>query len=143
MWGVVHSLAATGGSGEYAYSRVAGPSTVVVDEASGMVSITVGLPIGDLTAVFAVQDGDGSSVWFTLNLEVDGSGAFAGYRDAMFLIGGNDGGQNKNDLWRSADGENWFPVSVSGEHFSGAVVASGGFLWGESLGDWGGRRWSE
>ena len=28
-------------------------------------------------------------------------------------------GQNKNDVWRSADGASWVSVAVSGEHFSG------------------------
>ena len=129
--GAVHSLVATGGVGEYAYSRVSGPSAMTVDAASGVVSLTAGLPVGDLTAVFAVQDGVGNSARFTLNLEVAGSGAFAD-RDAMLVIGGYDG-QFRNDVWRSSDGENWVSVPVSGGHFSGRAyhqaVSYGGSLW--------------
>ena len=43
------------------------------------------------------------------------------YGGSLWVIGGSDGSQNKNDVWRSVDGENWVSVTVSGEHFSGRI----------------------
>ena len=133
MWGVVHSLAVTGGFGSYAFERVAGASAVEVGASSGVVSLVTALPAGSLeTVVFAVRDEGGRSARFTLSLRVDDSGVFADYGDAMFLIGGNDG-SSRNDVWRSSDGENWVSVTVSGGHFSGRdlhqAVSYRGSLW--------------
>ena len=140
--GALYTLTATGGVGDYRYSRVAGPAAVTVDVASGVVSVTAGLASGERVAVFAVTDEGEGVARFTLGLQVDGSGAFAsGYRDVMFVVGGY-GPAYENDVWRSADGETWVAVSVVGDVFSGRqnhqVVAHGGSLW--VIGGWDGRQ---
>ena len=136
--GVVLTISASGGAGGYAYSRVEGPSTVSVGADTGVVSITAGLPVGDVTAVFEVQDEDGDSARFTLSLEVDGSAVYATeYREGdVFLIGGRDDPQTPssvlNDIWRSSDGENWDLITATAA-FSGRwahqAVSYGGSLW--------------
>ncbi|KAK3584144.1 hypothetical protein CHS0354_035224 [Potamilus streckersoni] len=56
----------------------------------------------------------------------DGSG------EALWVIGGYDGSR-KNDVWKSADGENWEPVSLTGDVFtqreSHAAVVFKDALW--------------
>ena len=132
--GVVLTISATGGLGEYAYSRVEGPSTVSVGADTGVVSITAGLPVGDLVAVFEARDGGGSSGRFTLSLRVDGSGAFvAEYRDvAMFIMGGNSDSSTEDygDVLRSTDGVSWASVSFPGTARHGhQAVFHDGSLW--------------
>ena len=84
--GVVLTISASGGRGDYSYSRVEGPSTVSVGADTGVVSITAGLPMGDVTAVFEVQDEDGDSARFTLSLQVDGSAVYATeYREGGYV----------------------------------------------------------
>ena len=113
---------------------------VTVDEETGVVSITAGLPVGDLTVVFAVWGEGGELALFTMSLRVEDSAALVTeYGNGMFVIGGSDG-VVRNDVWRSSDGENWVSVPVSGWAFFWAAGSSGGFLWWESLGDWGAGR---
>ena len=50
------------------------------------------------------------------------------YGGSLWVIGGR-GSNYLNDVWRSADGENWVSVSVSGGSFFWAAGSSGGFLW--------------
>ena len=124
--GVLHTLMAAEGVGDYAYSRVAGTSAVTVDAASGVVSVTAGLPAGRLTVVFAVTDEGGGLARFTMSLRVDDSRAFATeYRDGdMFLVGGRR-------VWRSADGVNWANVfSWQRSSWRGhQAVSYGGSMW--------------
>ena len=85
--GVVHSLMAMGGLGDYSYERTAGATVVEVDAETGVVSLVAALPAGSReTAVFAVQDAVGGSARFSLVLRVT---AVATGEEAMYLIGGS------------------------------------------------------
>ena len=124
--GVVHSLAATGGVGDYRYEKVAGDAVLTVD-AEGAVSLTAALPEGGrATAVFAVGDEIGGSVRLSLGVV-----SSEDYGEAMYVVGGFGSGY-RNDVWRSVDGTNWTQV-FSGGKFSGRnwhqAVSYGGSLW--------------
>ena len=125
--GVVHSLTATGGVGDYRYEKVAGDAVLTVD-AEGAVSLTMALPEGGrATAVFAVGDEIGGSVRLSLGVVSSGE-----YGEAMYVVGGFFGNKYVNDVWRSVDGTNWTQV-FSGGKFSGRsghqAVSYGGSLW--------------
>ena len=132
--GVVHSLAATGGVGDYRYEKVAGDAALTVD-AEGVVSLTAALQEGGwATAVFAVRDEIGGSVRLSLGVVSSGD-----YGEAMYVVGGFGSGY-RNDVWRSVDGTNWTQV-FSGGKFSGRnghqAVSYRGSLW--VIGGWDGK----
>ena len=129
--GVVHTLVATNGFGDYRYEAVDADSEVDAD--SGVVSLTTTLAAGStVTAVFAAQDGTGGSARFSLVLRVADS-AVAFSEEELFLAGGGSGSTDYDDVWRSRDGRSWSAVAVSGERFSARdghqMVSFDGHLW--------------
>ena len=127
--GLVQALSVTGGGGSYRFSRESGSAALAVD-AAGLVSVVTGLPAGRTeTAVFAVRDGEGVVVRFSLTVRTAAAGAYQ--QEAMYLIGGTDGSV-RNDIWRSTDGVNWTRI-VANAGFSGRedheAVVFGGKLW--------------
>ena len=125
--GAVHTLEAEGWVGSRVYSLESKNAALMVNADSGVVSVVAGLAAGSrVTAVFAVGYEGGSLARFSLILRVDTSVSYE--NAAMYVIGGND----RNDVWRSADGIVWTEVTDSAP-FSGnyreEVVSYGGSLW--------------
>ena len=127
--GLVQALSVTGGGGSYRFARESGSAALAVD-AAGLVSVVTGLPAGRTeTAVFAVRDGEGVVVRFSLTVRTAAAGAYQ--QEAIYLIGGIGGGDDHDDVWRSTDGENW--MNISDGAFTGrgghGVVVHDGHLW--------------
>ena len=133
--GAVHSLGVSGGSGDYAYSRVAGSEAISVG-AAGVVSLvaTVGGAVSAVSAVLEARDVGGEErVRFTLSVEVVAEADdFA--REALYVIGGRAraGGDGSDDVWQSTDGVGWTRLAERtpfGNRHSHEVVAYRDHLW--------------
>ena len=128
--GVVVTLTATGGFGDYRYEcRGVNCDSFGVDADSGVVSLTAAWPFFRANAHFGVWDRGGHRGSFNLDLRVD-EGDFTDA--AMFIMGGNSGtaASDYEGVLRSTDGVNWVSLRFSGEaRHNHQMVFHDGSLW--------------
>ena len=131
--GVMVTMTAMGGRGDYSYSAV-GAEGLSVDVETGVISLVRPLGAGgSRRAVFVAQDEIGRTARFVLSVRVPAEGVY-GSGERLYLVGGlaKNGARTLDDKRWSENGRDWRVLGAAeafGRRFGHQVVSHGGSLW--------------
>ena len=143
----VYVFQASGGIMPHTYMLLHNPDDNAFYFTNGTLSVNADATIGEYRFTVAVSDAASTAVTVTATVEIKGS--------QIFVLGGNDG-KSLNDVWFSADGQNWVDATLTAAweerrfhqalSHHGRLYVLGGYDGSQSLNDvWSsadGKNWS-
>ena len=102
----VYVFEASGGIMPHTYTLLHNPDDKAFYFTNGTLSVNINTTIGKYRFTVAVTDAVSMAVTVTAAVEIKGR--------QIFVLGGDDGSDNLNDVWFSADGKSWGKTANAG-----------------------------